>query len=76
MNAVPSQPCGLLALRNNQCRWPLGPAHARAELFCGAEQQSGSSYCAEHHALACAPRVARKVQAERKVSRLELLAGR
>jgi GcrA cell cycle regulator len=41
-------------LTNSTCRWPLGPALAPAELFCGATQADmldGRPYC-PHHARA------------------------
>lgn len=35
-------------LEDNDCRFPFGEGPF---LFCGDEQQAGSSYCSHHHAI-------------------------
>lgn len=49
--AVRCEGVSLLQLGPDDCRWPLGPAMARAEWFCGQEQQrrfAGLPYCLTH----------------------------
>ena len=41
----------VLSLKANDCRYPLGTVGDTDFHFCGAPQQPGSSYCAEHHQL-------------------------
>ena len=52
---VSTGPKSLLKLGAKDCRFPLGPKLAAAELFCAAPVRAGSSYCTEHHALCWTP---------------------
>ena len=42
----------LFDLQPEHCRWPLGDPLSHSLLFCGAEKDPGSSYCAQHRAIA------------------------
>jgi GcrA cell cycle regulator len=47
------EPCSLLDLANDKCRWPLGEtAGAGNLLFCGNATIEGLSYCAGHARMA------------------------
>jgi GcrA cell cycle regulator len=41
----------VLSLKAHDCRYPFGAVGDEDFHFCGAPQQPGSSYCAEHHQL-------------------------
>ena len=41
----------VLSLKAYDCRYPFGAVGDKDFHFCGAPQQPGSSYCAEHHQL-------------------------
>ena len=44
---VPARGVRLIALREYNCRWPLGAAMDAPEFFCGQPKQVGKSYCPE-----------------------------
>ena len=43
-----TQPCALIELDSNRCRWPLGPINECATLFCGGDAVDGRPYCLHH----------------------------
>lgn len=44
-----------LALRNGQCKYPLGGKFEPASRFCGCDAPIGSPYCMAHRAIAYLP---------------------
>jgi hypothetical protein len=51
---IPATACSIFDLRNESCRFPVGPLHDPATLFCGApaaDLAAGMPYCSK-----CAPR--------------------
>lgn len=44
---------GLMALRPDGCRWPIGDVAREDFTFCGRPRPGRASYCASHKALAC-----------------------
>ena len=46
------QPCSLLELARNQCRWPINDPADADFAFCGNDAVAGLSYCAGHARLA------------------------
>ena len=44
---VPARGVRLIALREHNCRWPLGAVMDAPEFFCGQPKQVGKSYCPE-----------------------------
>ncbi len=45
----------LLALKNNDCRWPIGDPRAADFKFCCETRKPGKSYCDAHFALSYVP---------------------
>lgn len=55
MSNTKSKAKGLLDLKMNDCRWPIGePKHPDFH-FCGAPQAPGRPYCARHWEMAFQP---------------------
>jgi len=47
--SVPPDGRRLIDLGLHECRWPLGPELARAEMFCARETYEHQVYCEEHY---------------------------
>jgi GcrA cell cycle regulator len=47
-----AQPCSLLDLAADKCRWPVGDPSRADFAFCGNEAAAGFSYCAGHARIA------------------------
>lgn len=47
-----AQPCSLLELERDKCRWPVGNPDAADFAFCGNAVAAGFSYCAGHARMA------------------------
>jgi GcrA cell cycle regulator len=45
-------PKGLLELKSNECRWPIGEPGEEGFCFCGGLRLEGRPYCAEHLSIA------------------------
>jgi hypothetical protein len=51
-----SNPVGFMKLRSCMCRWPIGdPQQFETFKFCGADCETGDSYCDAHKKMAFAP---------------------
>lgn len=44
-------PLTIFELSNLSCRYPLGPTHEPATLFCGETVEKGAPYCTKHCAI-------------------------
>jgi GcrA cell cycle regulator len=47
-----TQRCSLMAVAQNECRWPIGDPCDANFLFCGNDAVTGFSYCAGHARMA------------------------
>ena len=52
----------VLALKNKDCRWPIGDPRSAKFRFCCAPREGTGPYCAEHTALAYVPVPPKKVK--------------
>jgi len=55
---------GLLELKEDSCRWPIGHPDEPGFGFCGCKKAEGSSYCERHAAVAFQPVQRRRVEKE------------
>jgi len=58
---------GLLELKENSCRWPIGEPDQPGFGFCGCRKAEGSPYCEHHSAQAFQP-TARRRAAEKEAA--------